>query len=62
MALAEAVRAACLEAAREGYEQAGLAGLCAEGREDMALDAIRSLDLNALVQRKADKEPGTAMR
>ncbi len=45
-ALGEAVRAACLEAATRAYEEAGLAGLCAEGRFDLALDAIRSLDLD----------------
>lgn len=52
--IAEAVRKACLEAAMEGYQQAGLAGLCAEGREEMALDAIRSLDLEAVLQAMHD--------
>ena len=47
--LAEAVRNACLNAAVNGYEQAGISGLCAEGRWEMAVDAIRSLDLDAVV-------------
>lgn len=47
--LAEAVRAACLEAAREAYQQAALAGLCHEGAMELALDAIRALELEPLL-------------
>lgn len=47
--LAEAVRRACLEAAREGYEQAALAGLCHEGAVEASLDAIRALKLDGLL-------------
>jgi hypothetical protein len=47
----EAIRAACLEAARAAYEDAGIAGLCEEGRWELALDAIRSLDLDAAARR-----------
>lgn len=45
--LAEKVRAACLAAAQAAYEDAGLSGLCAEGRWEIALDAICSLDLES---------------
>jgi hypothetical protein len=48
-ALAEAVRRRCLEAALEAYESAGMSGLCAEGRWEAAVDAMRRLDLRALV-------------
>lgn len=44
--LAERVRQACLTAALDAYESAGLSGLCQEGRWDLAIDAIRSLDLD----------------
>lgn len=47
--LAHAVRDACVRAALEGYEQAGLSGLCAEGRWEMAVDAMRSMELDAVV-------------
>lgn len=40
----KAVRDACLEAAREAYEQAAIAGLCHEGAVEASLDAIRMLD------------------
>jgi len=48
--LAAAVRDACLRAALEAHEQAGLGGLCAEGRWEVAVDAIRSLDVDAVVE------------
>ena len=38
---AESVRAASLDAAREAYEDAGIRGLCADGRWEAALAAIR---------------------
>lgn len=52
MAQAEAVRAACERAAREAYEEAGAAGLCAEGRWERALDALRNVDLREVLQRR----------
>ena len=48
--LAEAVRAACVKAALEAYEDAGIQGLCAEGRWEAALSAIRDLDLSRVLE------------
>jgi hypothetical protein len=45
----ERVRRACVEAAQRAYEDAGLRGLCAEGRWEAAIDAMRALDLRALM-------------
>jgi len=45
---AESVRAACLDAALQAYEDAGIRGLCADGRWEAALAAIRQLDLSVL--------------
>ncbi|MGH8279393.1 MAG: acetyltransferase [Gammaproteobacteria bacterium] len=53
--LAEAVRRACLDAAREGYEQAALAGLCHEGAMEASLDAIRALRFDALLADDASR-------
>ena len=53
--LAEAVRAACLKAAKEGYEQASASGLCHEGAVEASLGAVSMLDLKALL---AALEPG----
>lgn len=52
--LAEAVRAACLNAAQQAYENAGISGLCEEGRWECAVNAIRSLDLEAVINTLQD--------
>ena len=44
----EAVRAACLNAAIAAYEDAGIRGLCADGRWEAALAAIRHADLSGV--------------
>lgn len=48
--LAEAVRAACEQAAVSAYEDAGLRGLCEAGRWEAAVGALQSLDLQKLIQ------------
>ena len=48
--LAEAVRTACLQAALRAYEDAGISGLCEEGRWECAVQAIKGVDLAALVK------------
>ncbi len=48
--IAEAVRRACAEAAEGAYEDAGIRGLCADGRCEMALEAIRRVDLEPVVR------------
>lgn len=48
--LAEAVREACIAAALTGYEEAGLSGLCHEGRWECAISAMRIVDLAAVAE------------
>jgi hypothetical protein len=48
--IAEAVRQTCVETALQAYEDAGLSGLCHEGRWECAVDAMRGLDLRLLIQ------------
>ena len=48
---AKRVRDACLEAVREAYEDAGVQGLCAEGRWEAAVGALQTLDVARLVQK-----------
>ena len=43
---ADAARRALIHAALTAYEDAGLSGLCAEGRWEAAVDAMRQLDLS----------------
>jgi len=47
--VAEIIRRACLDAAVAAYEGAGMSGLCAEGRWELAVQAIRELDLEAVL-------------
>ncbi|MGH3557338.1 MAG: hypothetical protein ACRDTK_07570 [Mycobacterium sp.] len=51
---AEAVRDACLRAALDGYERAGLGGLCEEGRWEMVVDSIKSLDVDVVLASLAE--------
>jgi hypothetical protein len=48
--IAESVRQACIEAAIHAYADAGLSGLCHEGRWECAVDAMRGLALHPLLQ------------
>ena len=52
--LAQRVRAACLDAALAAYEDAGIRGLCADGRWEAALAAIRHVDLSGVFEPRAD--------
>ena len=47
--LAEAVRAACVAVAEQAYEEGGVRGLCAEGRWELAVDAMKGLELRSVV-------------
>jgi hypothetical protein len=51
--IATAVRSACIAAALAAYEDAGVRGLCAEGRWEYAVAAMRKLDLSPFVSRAA---------
>ena len=56
--LARAVRQACLEVAEAAWLDAGIRGLCAEGRWELALQAIRELDLAPLLQDGSRSDSG----
>ena len=57
--VAETVRAACLNVARLAYEDAGIRGLCADGRWEAALTAIRQLDLSGVLDLQPDQPVST---
>ena len=48
--LAKQVRDACLQAALLAYESAGISGLCREGRWELAVQAIQTLDLGPFLR------------
>jgi hypothetical protein len=55
--LADAIRSACIKAALLAYDDAGIRGLCHEGRWECALAAIRHLDLRGLTGLVDEREP-----
>ena len=55
--IVERVRARLLEAAQRAYEDAGVRGLCEEGRWEAAIDAIRSVDLARYVGDRPGEPP-----
>lgn len=51
---AESTRRALVEVALKAYEEAGLSGLCEEGRWEVAIGAMRSYDVAPLLRRIKD--------
>lgn len=50
--LARKVRDACIEAAREGFQDASISGLCTEGAMEAAISAIQKLDVDTIIQKQ----------
>jgi hypothetical protein len=48
--LAKRIRDACIEAALQAYDDAGIHGLCAEGRWEAAVGALKTVDLGPLLR------------
>jgi hypothetical protein len=48
--IAERVRGAIVEAGIRAYEDAGVQGLCEEGRFEAAVSAMRSVDLTPIAE------------
>ena len=47
--LIKEIRATCIKAALDAYEEGGVLGLCAEGRWEYAISALQQVDLTALI-------------
>jgi hypothetical protein len=48
--LAKRIRERCIETVLQAYEDAGIQGLCAEGRWEAAVDALRTVELAPLLR------------
>jgi hypothetical protein len=48
--LAKRIRDRCIEAVLQAYEDAGVQGLCAEGRWEAAVSALRTVELVPLLR------------
>lgn len=53
--LAKRVRKACIEAAREGFIDASMSGLCAEGAMEAAISSMQKLDIANFVEQHHPK-------
>ena len=47
--LADEVRRACLDAALDAHEDGGIQGLCGQGRWELVVQRLRSLEVEAIV-------------
>lgn len=55
--IAAKIRDACLKAALQAYEDAGVQGLCAEGRWEAAVSAMQSVDVTELLDESKAPPP-----
>ncbi|HKK44829.1 MAG TPA: hypothetical protein VJ964_04870 [Balneolaceae bacterium] len=46
---AEIFRSQCIRAARKGFREASMSGLCADGAMEAAIGAIQSLDIDKIL-------------
>ena len=60
--VAEAVRERCIAEASEAFERGGMSGLCVEGRLDLVMDRLRSLDLELIVRTTLAADPPNSRR
>lgn len=56
LAVAKAVATACRAALVDAYEDAGISGLCGEGRFEAALGALGAIDLRTVAEASLRKE------
>lgn len=47
--IAEEVKKACLDAAKEGFREASMSGLCTEGAIEAAVGSIQTVDLEKII-------------
>jgi hypothetical protein len=57
--IAEAIRRALIDAAEAAYEDAGMQSLCAAGRWEAAISAMRRVDLDAVSRDAAEAAKST---
>ena len=47
---AEVIRQACIKAAKQGFMEASISGLCTEGAMEAAISSIQNLDLSRILK------------
>lgn len=56
MLVAQTVQDACIRAAKEGFRDASMSGLCTEGAIEAAIGAMQSVDVEAFVAEAKQSE------
>jgi len=51
MALAEKVREECIKAAKEGFRDASMSGLCSEGAMEAAISAMQKINVRKIAEK-----------
>jgi hypothetical protein len=51
--LADKVKEACVQAAKEGFQDASMSGLCTEGAIEAAVSAIQKLDIQKILDEES---------
>jgi len=54
--VAQEIRKACIEAAREGFGDASMSGLCTDGAMEAAIGAMQSLDLESIIAKETPSD------
>lgn len=54
--LSKVVRMHCVQAAREGFQDASMSGLCSEGAMEAAVGAIQSVDIKQIITDWLDRQ------
>lgn len=52
--LAQRVQQACIEAAKKGFQEALISGLCSEGAMEVAISQIQMLNLELIITKSDD--------
>ncbi|HKI47310.1 MAG TPA: hypothetical protein VKA08_18410 [Balneolales bacterium] len=55
---AQMIKESCIKAAGEGFEEAGISGMCREGAIEYAQDSIRSVNVENIVAIFQGNHPG----
>ncbi len=54
--LAEDIRISCIEAVKDGFNDASMSGLCMDGAMEAAISAVQKLDLTKLIEKHQKNE------
>ena len=54
----EKIREECVKEFIRAYEEAGIKGMCADGRIEYAIDSVRSINLKNMFKNESESDEG----